>query len=122
MGSAVGFTAEHASPLRCQRGLVPVHPEPPHDKPAWSLTALGVPLQLPLGQSWVPCPASVGRLYISLRLPFLLESFLFSEDIFTLETSSCLCSLGLYWEFLLGIPPLGILPPAFKGKNNNALH
>lgn len=33
-----------------------------------------------------------------------------------LETSSRLCSLGLYWEFLLGIPPLGVLPPDFKGK------
>lgn len=55
--------------------------------------------------------------------PFLLECFLFTEGTFTLETSSCLYSLGLYWEFLLGIPPLGILPPDFKGKeNNNALH
>lgn len=33
-----------------------------------------------------------------------------------LETPSCLCHLCLYWEFLLGIPPLGILPPDFKGR------
>lgn len=33
-----------------------------------------------------------------------------------LAASPCLCRLWLYWEFLLGIPPLGILPPDFKGK------
>jgi len=90
--------------------------EPPQDKPEWSLTALLVSLQPPPAWSRVPCPAPGGRLYRSPLLPSLLECFLFPKDIFTLETSPCFCSLRLYWEFLLGIPPLGILPLDFKGK------
>lgn len=91
-----------------------LHSAAPHDKPAQSLPALLVSLQSPPGESW--CPSSVIRPYISLLFPFLFECFLFSKDIFMLETSSYFCSLELYWEFLPGIPLLGILPPDFKGK------
>lgn len=94
IGSMVGDIAEHAVALHYSVAWSQLHCEPPHDKPEWSLEALVVSRQVPLEHRW--CPFSVRRPYISVLLHYLLESFLFSKDIFTLETSSCLCSLGLY--------------------------
>lgn len=82
-----------------------LHSEPPTG-PEQSLAALLMPLQLHLVSFF--CTKNL----CTTLPPLLPECSLFSA----LETSSHLCHLWLYWEFLLGIPPLGILPPDFKGK------
>lgn len=107
IGSVAEDRAEQALALHCQHSLLPA----PTVNPPWDQN-----------RAWQPhsCPSSchLASLFCTKTLYITIASFpswVYSA-LSVLETSSCLCCLWPYWEFLLGIPPLGILPPDFKGK------
>lgn len=107
IGSVAGDTEKHALALHCQHSLVPA----PLWNPPWD--------QNRAWQHYL-CPSSCHMVSFFCTKTLYITAASFSSWAYSvlsaLETSSCLCCLWLYWEFLLGIPPLGILPPDFKGK------
>lgn len=104
IGSVVGDTA---LALHCQHSQVPAPLwNPPGDQDrAWQHHL---------------CLSSCHLVSFFCTKTLYITAASFSSWVYTvpsaLETSSCLCRPWLYWEFLLGIPPLGILPQDFKGK------